>query len=104
MLCLFLLCQCLRSLRLRAKQCSLCSGRKTSILCLLTPTSTKEAAPAGAGLTPAGVAHSWVLGTSVFSAFGLGGYILVCLYFIFGSAVRSGRGVLCFAWLGSDRP
>ena len=39
------------------------------------------------GLTPAGVAHSWVLGTTVYSAFGAGGYALVCLYFVFGSAV-----------------
>lgn len=40
------------------------------------------------GLTPAGVAHSWVLGTAVYSAFGARGYALVCLYFILGSAVR----------------
>lgn len=40
-----------------------------------------------AGLMPAAVALSWVLGTAVFAAFGLGGYMLVCLYFIFGSAV-----------------
>ena len=39
------------------------------------------------GLTPAGVAHSWALGASVFSAFGPGGYLLVCLYFIFGTLV-----------------
>mmetsp|Transcript_36318 Transcript_36318/g.102612 ORF Transcript_36318/g.102612 Transcript_36318/m.102612 type:complete len:330 (-) Transcript_36318:78-1067(-) len=39
------------------------------------------------GLTPAGVAHSAVLGSTVYAAFGLGGYLLVCLYFIFGSAV-----------------
>lgn len=39
------------------------------------------------GLTPAGVAHSWLLGTLVYAAFGPGGYLLVCLYFIFGSAV-----------------
>ena len=42
-----------------------------------------------AGLTPAGVLHSWVLGTAVFSAFGTGGYVLVCLYFLLGSAVRT---------------
>ena len=29
----------------------------------------------------------------MYSAFGLGGYVLVCLYFIFGSAVRPGDGV-----------
>ncbi|GIL95340.1 hypothetical protein Vretimale_1383 [Volvox reticuliferus] len=39
------------------------------------------------GLTPLGVAHAWFLGTSIFSAFGLGGYVLVCLYFIFGTLV-----------------
>ena len=42
-----------------------------------------------AGLTPAGVAHSWVLGTLVYSAFGPGGYFLVCLYFLLGSAVST---------------
>ncbi|KAG2427964.1 hypothetical protein HXX76_011951 [Chlamydomonas incerta] len=39
------------------------------------------------GLTPAGVAHSWFLGSTVFAAFGVGGYVLVCLYFIFGTLV-----------------
>ena len=39
------------------------------------------------GLTPTGVAHAWVLGTSVFAAFGAGGYALVCVYFLAGSAV-----------------
>jgi uncharacterized protein (TIGR00297 family) len=39
------------------------------------------------GLTPAGVVHSWVLGTIVYSAFGPGGYLLVCLYFLLGSLV-----------------
>ncbi|CAL8472376.1 g11919 [Coccomyxa elongata] len=39
------------------------------------------------GLTPGGVVHSWALGTAVYSAFGAGGYVLVCLYFILGSAV-----------------
>jgi hypothetical protein len=39
------------------------------------------------GLTPLGVAHSWALGTCVYSAFGASGYLLVCLYFIFGSLV-----------------
>ncbi len=41
-----------------------------------------------AGLTPAGVLHSWALGTVVYAAFGPGGYALVCLYFLLGSAVR----------------
>lgn len=40
-----------------------------------------------AGLTPAGVANSWFLGGAVFSAFGWSGYLLVCVYFILGSAV-----------------
>ena len=39
-----------------------------------------------AGLTPAAVAHAWLLGTLVFSAFGARGYALVCAYFIAGSA------------------
>lgn len=39
------------------------------------------------GLTPAGVASSWLLGTLVFAAFGWKGYTIVCLYFAFGSAV-----------------
>uniref|UniRef100_A0A7S3XFD5 DUF92 domain-containing protein n=1 Tax=Picocystis salinarum TaxID=88271 RepID=A0A7S3XFD5_9CHLO len=39
------------------------------------------------GLTPAGVASSWLLGTLVFGAFGWKGYSIVCLYFVFGSAV-----------------
>ncbi len=39
------------------------------------------------GLTPVGVAHAWLLGASVFSAFGAAGYLLVCLYFIFGTLV-----------------
>jgi uncharacterized membrane protein len=45
------------------------------------------------GLTPQGVLHSWALGTSIYSAFGAGGYLLVCLYFIFGSLV-SGAALL----------
>ncbi|KXZ43595.1 hypothetical protein GPECTOR_86g389 [Gonium pectorale] len=32
-----------------------------------------------------GVAHAWFLGASIFAAFGVGGYTLVCLYFIFGT-------------------
>jgi len=40
-----------------------------------------------AGLTPAGVAHSWFLGSVVYAAFGPSGYLLVCLYFVLGSAV-----------------
>lgn len=41
-----------------------------------------------AGLTPLAVANSWLLGTVVFAAFGWGGYVMVCLYFLVGSAVR----------------
>ena len=43
------------------------------------------------GLTPAGVAHAAILGTLVYSAFGPGGYLLVCLYFLVGSAVTKLR-------------
>lgn len=39
------------------------------------------------GLTPEGVAHAWFLGASIYSAFGAGGFFLVCLYFIFGTLV-----------------
>ena len=39
------------------------------------------------GLTPSGVLHSWLLGTAIYSAFGPGGYTIVCLYFLLGSAV-----------------
>ena len=43
------------------------------------------------GLTPAGVAHAAVLGSLVYAAFGLGGYALVCIYFLAGSAVTKLR-------------
>jgi uncharacterized protein (TIGR00297 family) len=39
------------------------------------------------GLTWPGVANAWFLGTASMAAFGVGGYALVCLYFVFGSAV-----------------
>jgi uncharacterized protein (TIGR00297 family) len=39
------------------------------------------------GLTWEGVAHAYALGTVVASAFGWGGFALVCLYFLFGTAV-----------------
>lgn len=39
------------------------------------------------GLTWAGVASSWVLGTLTYAAFGAGGYAIVCAYFIAGSLV-----------------
>lgn len=38
------------------------------------------------GLSPTGVAHAWFLGGSVFAAFGWSGYLLVCLYFLIGTA------------------
>ncbi|KAL4450712.1 hypothetical protein ABPG77_001068 [Micractinium sp. CCAP 211/92] len=40
-----------------------------------------------AGLTWQGVLSSWVLGTLTYSAFGPGGYAIVCAYFIVGSLV-----------------
>eukprot|EP00210_Caulerpa_lentillifera_P004688 g4473.t1 len=43
------------------------------------------------GLTWAGVAHSWFLGSSIYSAFGFQGYLLVCLYFVIGSRVTKIR-------------
>jgi uncharacterized protein (TIGR00297 family) len=43
------------------------------------------------GLTPAGVAHAALLGTLVYAAFGAGGYALVCVYFLAGSAVTKLR-------------
>jgi len=43
------------------------------------------------GLTPSGVACSWLLGGSIFSAFGMGGFALVCAYFILGSAATKFR-------------
>lgn len=39
------------------------------------------------GLTPAGVLTSWLLGSLVFAAFGSGGFFLVAVYFVLGSAV-----------------
>lgn len=39
------------------------------------------------GLTTAGYIHSWFLGATIFSAFGLGGYAIVCSYFVFGTLV-----------------
>lgn len=41
------------------------------------------------GLTPWGIAHAFALGTVVYGAFGAGGFALVCLYFLFGTAVSS---------------
>ncbi len=39
------------------------------------------------GLTPVGVLHAWFLGASIYAAFGIGGFSLVCLYFIWGTLV-----------------
>ncbi len=44
-----------------------------------------------AGLTWQGVLSSWVLGTLTYSAFGPGGYAIVCAYFIVGSLVGAAR-------------
>jgi|TARA_B110000261_G_scaffold106967_1_gene119801 uncharacterized protein (TIGR00297 family) len=43
------------------------------------------------GLTWPGVLNAWFLGTAACAAFGLGGYVLVCLYFVLGSAVTKLR-------------
>lgn len=43
------------------------------------------------GLTWAGMANAFILGTTVYAAFGAGGFALVCVYFLFGTAV-SGCG------------
>jgi uncharacterized membrane protein len=43
------------------------------------------------GLTPAGVLTSYFLGSLVFAAFGAGGFALVCVYFLLGSAVTKFR-------------
>ena len=51
------------------------------------------------GLTWQGVASSWVLGTLTYSAFGPGGYAIVCAYFIVGSLVGAGR-----RWAGRAPP
>ena len=40
------------------------------------------------GLTVEGVAHAWALGVGTWAAFGPAGFVLVCLYFIFGTLVR----------------
>ncbi|GIL90177.1 hypothetical protein Vretifemale_17875 [Volvox reticuliferus] len=51
------------------------------------------------GLTPLGVARAfWFLGTSIFPAFGLGGYVLVCLDLIFGTLVRHPAVQGCILW------
>lgn len=41
------------------------------------------------GLTWAGVAHAWALGAAVYSAFGWGAYVMVCAYFVLGSAATN---------------
>lgn len=41
------------------------------------------------GLTLAGMANAFLLGTLVYGAFGAGGFSLVMLYFLFGTAVRA---------------
>lgn len=39
------------------------------------------------GLTGWGMVNAFILGTTVFAAFGAGGFGLVCIYFLFGTAV-----------------
>jgi hypothetical protein len=39
------------------------------------------------GLTGWGMVNAFILGTAVFAAFGAGGFGLVCVYFLFGTAV-----------------
>lgn len=39
------------------------------------------------GLSRAAVAHAWFLGTACLAAFQVQGYLLVCLYFVFGTLV-----------------
>lgn len=43
------------------------------------------------GLTRAGIANAWLLGTLTFAEFGLRGYALVCLYFVLGTAATKVR-------------
>jgi uncharacterized membrane protein len=42
------------------------------------------------GLTLAGIAHAFALGTLLYGAFGAGGFSLLCVYFLFGTAVSNG--------------
>jgi uncharacterized membrane protein len=46
------------------------------------------------GLTTAGVVNAFALGTAVYGAFGAKGYLLVVLYFIFGTLVSSAMSYL----------
>jgi uncharacterized membrane protein len=46
------------------------------------------------GLTLEGIAHAFALGTLLYGAFGAGGFSLLCLYFLFGTAVSVGRTAL----------
>lgn len=41
------------------------------------------------GLTGWGMVNAFVLGTTIFAAFGAGGFALVCVYFLFGTAVST---------------
>jgi hypothetical protein len=41
------------------------------------------------GLTGWGMVNAFILGTAVFAAFGAGGFALVCIYFLFGTAVSA---------------
>lgn len=44
------------------------------------------------GLTWWGMVNAFILGSAVFAAFGAGGFGLVCIYFLFGTAVSSEEG------------
>lgn len=44
------------------------------------------------GLTGWGMVNAFILGTTVFAAFGAGGFGLVCIYFLFGTAVSDREG------------
>ena len=46
------------------------------------------------GLTGWGMVNAFILGTTVYAAFGAGGFALVCLYFLFGTAVSNGRSCI----------
>jgi uncharacterized membrane protein len=48
------------------------------------------------GLTWSGMFNAFILGTTVYAAFGAGGFALVCIYFLFGTAVSATvTGGLC---------
>jgi len=52
------------------------------------------------GLTGWGMVNAFILGTTVYAAFGAGGFALLCIYFLFGTAV-SFPNLQC---IGRERP